>query len=124
MRDPAQHTQPDRDDFIRETQAARKRAEAVLLELQAAAADCDLQLQKQNRTDLVRLVTGRSSLDAAIASTRRMIETFDRAIEESRKAASQESTLPSNGSSQAAAGALRSSPLLWVAPARVRAELA
>jgi len=72
-----------RERILAETQAARVRAQALLNELLTASAECESQLSKQSRKDPIRLVTGRSSLETAIANTRRIIETLDRALSES-----------------------------------------
>lgn len=87
MRESNDPTDSTRQEFLAATVAAKARAESVLRELQAASAECESQLQKQSRTDPIRLVTGRSSLDAAIANTKRMIETFERAIQDARRVA-------------------------------------
>lgn len=73
---------PTNDEVLGEVTAARKQAEAVLRDLLAAQSECEQQLTQENRRDPMKLVTGRSSLENAIATTRRMIEAFDRQIQE------------------------------------------
>jgi hypothetical protein len=72
---------------LAEVSAARQRAEAVLRGLIEAQNECEKQLSRENRRDAMKLVTGKSSLENAIASTRRMIESFDRQIQELLRAA-------------------------------------
>ncbi len=65
--------------------AMRQNAERILDSLLRARAECDQCLQKEQRADPMRSVTGASSLDKAVANTRRMIETLNRAVEEAAK---------------------------------------
>lgn len=76
------------DDFLAEVTAARRHAEVVLKDLIDAQSECEKQLTQENRRDAMKLVTGRSSLENAIATTRRMIESFDRQIQELSRASS------------------------------------
>lgn len=64
---------------LNESVRLRERAVAVLKSLQDAKHRCDRQLSKSNRTDAMLQVTGRSSLDEAIASAKRTIDVLDRA---------------------------------------------
>lgn len=73
-----------RQQVLLETHAARQRAAELLKSLQSAQAECEGQLKADQRADVVKMVTGQSSIEAAIVSTRRMIETLDRALEEAR----------------------------------------
>lgn len=57
----------------------RERAQALLESLHIAQKTCDLHLQRSNRTDPMREVTGQSSFDHAIASAKRAIDVLDRA---------------------------------------------
>lgn len=63
-----------------EASARRDRAEAVLQSLLAAKAECEKQLARFKRPDMIKSVTGQSALDAAIASTKRMIESLNRTM--------------------------------------------
>lgn len=65
-----------------EASARRERAEAVLQSLMAAKAECEKQLARFKRPDMIKSVTGQSALDAAIASTKRMIESLNRTMAE------------------------------------------
>lgn len=67
--------------------ALRQNAERILESLLRARAECDQCLQKEQRADPMRSVTGASSLDKAVASTRRMIDTLNRAIEDAAREA-------------------------------------
>lgn len=70
------------DQVLAEVTAARQRAELVLKGLIEAQSECEKQLSQENRRDAMKIVTGKSSLENAIATTRRMIESFDRQIQE------------------------------------------
>ena len=72
----------ERQRFLSETAVARDKAEHLLKGLLAAHAECETQLQKLNRRDTLKAVTGRSALDNAVAATRRMIESLDRAMQD------------------------------------------
>ncbi len=70
------------DQVLVDVTAARQRAESVLKGLIEAQSECERQLSQENRRDAMKVVTGKSSLENAIATTRRMIESFDRQIQE------------------------------------------
>lgn len=57
----------------------RERALAVLASLERARDRCIRELRDTNRRDPMAQVTGRSSLDRAIASARRAVDVLDRA---------------------------------------------
>ena len=65
--------------------AMRQNAERILESLLRARAECDQCLQKEQRADPMRSVTGASALDKAGANTRRMSETLNRAVEGAAK---------------------------------------
>jgi hypothetical protein len=71
---------------LAEMTAARQHAEAVLKGLLEAQSACERQLQDENRRDAMKVVTGRSSLENAVMATRRMIESFERQIQELTRA--------------------------------------
>lgn len=77
-----------RQQVLIETHATRQQAVELLKALQHAHAECEAHLKSEQRSDVVKTVTGRSSVENAIASTRRMIESLDRAVEEARCALS------------------------------------
>lgn len=74
--------QPTSDQVLADVTAARQRAETVLQGLIEAQTECEKQLSQENRRDAMKLVTGKSSLENAIIATRRMIESFDRQIQD------------------------------------------
>lgn len=57
----------------------RAKAQAVLASLHAAKAECDRQLAQLRRSDAMKQVTGKSSLDEAIDSTQRLLAELDEA---------------------------------------------
>lgn len=60
----------------------REEARALLEALMAAKRSSEQNLAELRRADLVKQVTGRSSMDNAIDSTRRLIDSFDRVLVE------------------------------------------
>lgn len=56
---------------------ARSQAEAVLKSLLAAQAECEQHLKTQRRSDAMKDVSGSSSIERAIASTRQLIKQLD-----------------------------------------------
>lgn len=64
---------------------ARQQAERLLEGLLEAKSLSEQRLAELHQTDHLKHVTGRSSLENAIASTRRMIETLDRAAAQLRR---------------------------------------
>jgi hypothetical protein len=65
---------------VREARARCERAREVLAELVRAREACEAQLSRESREDAYRVVTGRSALDEAIASTRRMVSVLERSV--------------------------------------------
>jgi hypothetical protein len=76
--------QPERS-LLTKTKAARQQAEALLKGLVEAKSLSERRLADLRLTDHLKHVTGRSSLDNAIASTRRMIDTLDRTMAQFRR---------------------------------------
>lgn len=68
-----------------ETNALRDKAEALLKGLIDAKTVTERELARLNRPDVMRLVTGRSSIEDGIASTRRMIETLNRSLAQAKR---------------------------------------
>lgn len=62
---------------VDEYRRQKHEAQSLLQSLMAAKAECEEHQARFNRPDMYRAVTGRSALDAAIASTTRMIERLD-----------------------------------------------
>jgi len=73
-----------------ETNAARDKAEALLQNLMDAKRITERELSRFSREDPKRSVTGRSAIDDAIASTRRMIETLNRSLHEAERELAEE----------------------------------
>lgn len=71
----------ERQRILMETTAVRDKAESLLRGLQEAKARSDKFLSESRQVDQLRLVTGRSSMDNAIISAQRMVETLNRALE-------------------------------------------
>ena len=71
-----------RQTVLLETLAARQRAAELLKTLEQAQTECEGCLKKDERPDLIKTLTGKSSIESAIAQTRRMIEMLDRALGE------------------------------------------
>lgn len=71
----------DREELMQEARAGREQARALLAALNEAidASGC---AKASNHKDLFRQVTGCSSLEQALQSTRRLIETYDRVLAE------------------------------------------
>lgn len=63
-----------------ETTARRDEAEALLRSLLDAKSSSEKNLAQLGQADLMKKVTGRSSLDNAIASTQRLVESFNRVL--------------------------------------------
>ena len=66
--------------IVAETATARDHAKALLDRLIEAKADADRRQAEDRREDAYKVVTGRSAMENAIASTRRMIESLDQAV--------------------------------------------
>lgn len=65
--------------------AKRDEAEALLRTLLDAKATSERNLRDIGRDDLVKRVTGRSSLDRAVASAQRLLESFNRVLSDLRR---------------------------------------
>jgi len=65
-----------------ETQTQRDRALQLLEALRAAKLRSEQNLAKLNQTDFLKKVTGSSSMDNAIASTQRLIDAFNRVLDQ------------------------------------------
>ena len=76
-----------------ETLAARQRAAELVKQLELAQQECNGLLKGDQRQDLVKQVTGKSSIETAMATAKRMVEMLDRALEESQKVVVEEETV-------------------------------
>lgn len=74
-----------RQMILLETNALRDKAEALLKGLIDAKTVTERELARLNRPDALRVVTGRSSIEEGIESTRRMIETLNRSLAQARR---------------------------------------
>jgi hypothetical protein len=74
-----------REQILIESQRTRAQAAEMLRELLEAKAACEATLAAEKRSDMVKHVTGQSSLEVAIAETRKLIDSLDRAIMEATR---------------------------------------
>lgn len=72
-------------EVLIETTATRDRAEALLRTLLDYKAQSEKNLSELKQPDAFKNVTGRSSLDNAIATTQRMVEALNRIISQAKK---------------------------------------
>ncbi len=79
-----------RQRILLETTTARDGAEAMLRGLLDARARSEQHLTELGSKDAMKLATGSSSIDKAIASTRGVIETLDRTIAQIKREFSDE----------------------------------
>lgn len=70
----------NREQILIESQRTRAQAAEVLRELLEAKSACEATLAAEKRPDMVKTVTGQSSLEVAIAETRKLVDSLDRAI--------------------------------------------
>jgi hypothetical protein len=82
-----------RQQIVLETLAARQRAAELVKQLEQAQQECDGCLKSDQRQDMMKTVTGKSSIETAIASARRMVEMLDRALNEAQKGAEEETVV-------------------------------
>jgi hypothetical protein len=75
----------ERQRILLETISARDKAESLLRSLVESKGELESHLAAERQRDKFQIVTGRSSIDNAVSSTRRMIETLNRAIERCRE---------------------------------------
>lgn len=72
-------------DVLSEMIQTRASVAATLQSLRDAHTQSEARLRELKRPDTLKTVTGKSSLENAIASAQRMIETLDRSIDELRQ---------------------------------------
>lgn len=73
-----------RQQLLIETHTLRQQAAQLAAALEQSQRDLDAHLAAEQRQDFMKAVAGRSALERALADTRRMLETLDRALEEAR----------------------------------------
>jgi hypothetical protein len=71
--------------IVMEWTLARDEAETLLRSLTEAKAESEKRLADFRQRDPLKAVTGRSSIDNAIASTQRMLATFDRLLAQAKR---------------------------------------
>jgi len=71
--------------MIQETTQRRDEALTLLRSLLDAKTISERNLAQIHQPDLVKQVTGKSSMDNAIASTRRLIDSFNRVLDDLRR---------------------------------------
>lgn len=74
-----------REKALNETRRTRENAERLLASLLEAQASCEAQLAAEKRADLVKHVTGKTSLEQGIEETRRMLDILKRAEDEAAR---------------------------------------
>ena len=77
-------TTPATNSVLSRTATARRQAESLLRGLIEAKVVSERRLADMRQTDPLKQVTGSSSIDNAIQSTRRMIEVLDRSMAQVR----------------------------------------
>lgn len=87
----------EKQRIVLETTAARDKAEVLLRGLLDAKAASEENLQHLRQPDAMKLVTGRSAMDNAITSTRRMIDSLNRALHDLQRDLSDEDLAALNG---------------------------
>lgn len=64
---------------------SRDDAQALLRSLLEAKAESERRLAELDQADVFREVTGKSAIDNAIKSTKRMVDTFNRLIDDAQR---------------------------------------
>ena len=97
------------EDLVVQTRLQRDEAEALLASLVSAKLQSEKNLAALGQSDILRSVTGRSSIDNAIESTRRMVASFDRVLIDLRSGLSDEELELLGQAEQAARSSRRAS---------------
>ncbi len=74
----------ERQRILRETTQVREKAQALLKGLMEAKSASEQHLSEIRQLDPLKRLTGHSSMDNAISSTQRMIDSLDRALDQLR----------------------------------------
>ncbi len=118
-----------RQSVLLETYAARQRAIDLLKSLQSAQTECEKHLEADKRQDVMKTLTGCSSIESAIANTKRMIEMMERVLVDAESMASADehagetgapTTIPAQSDGCRAEVVARIGPSLMVARSAVR----
>jgi hypothetical protein len=80
----------ERQRILIQTATDRDKVEALLRELIDAKATSERNMAQIKQPDFLKQVTGKSSLDNAIANTQRMVETLNRTLEQFKRELSDE----------------------------------
>ncbi|MFO0861431.1 MAG: hypothetical protein U0570_12830 [Phycisphaerales bacterium] len=80
----------ERQRILAETTAARDKAEALLRGLIEARQMSDKRLSELKLGDQLKKVTGKSSMDNAVAAAQRTVDMLNRALDEFKRDLSQE----------------------------------
>jgi hypothetical protein len=80
----------ERQRILIQTATDRDKVEALLRELIDAKAASERNMAQIKQPDFLKQVTGKSSLDNAIANTQRMVETLNRTLEQFKRELSDE----------------------------------
>lgn len=75
----------ERQRILAETLAAREKAHALLVALTEARAASDRRLAELKLGDHLKIVTGKSSMDNAVAAAQRTVDMLDRALEDFKR---------------------------------------
>jgi hypothetical protein len=110
-----------REQALIEMRRTRENAERLLHSLLEAHAACEAQLASDKRSDMVKKVTGKTSLEQAIENTRRMIDVLLRAEEEPAADGHRPSLSPPNSESNPnpSSSLASSAPSPEIKPARL-----
>lgn len=74
----------ERQRILRETTQVREKAQVLLRGLIEARSASERHLSEIRQLDPLKRLTGHSSMDNAIVSTRKMIDSLDRALDQLR----------------------------------------
>jgi len=80
----------DRQRILQDAAGVRDKAQALLRGLVEARVVSERHLGAGAEMDAMKRVTGRSSMENAIASTKRMVESLERTLEQLKKELSEE----------------------------------
>lgn len=88
----------DRQRILQDAAGVRDKAQALLRGLVEARATSERHLGANASSDPLKKVTGKSSMENAIASTKRLVDSLDRTLEQLKKELSDEDAAGLKGS--------------------------